>query len=299
MNTQVVNPANKLTRKLPGFLRVYTPRIEIACGGEFSQYLDVNQVQNKPVFPVSNERYTAEALKEIRSLRGIDIYLGICGGGTQHLTLLSLLEENNEIKSVVLVDRNIVQLANFCLIAGIHNHTKTNSSWMGGLKSHMQRHYTVDHLSANYPIYYRPKWSWKKLARINHTSYLEDMQSLARPIFSKPAKIELFWGEMISYTTFLETDSISLSARSGRYFMYLSDSLLHDMNVYHAARFLGSLSKNEAFREGSVIMSTGFAGFNDPHGVWLLRKDAKASTTLTDRNTVEGFADYNATVTSS
>lgn len=68
-------------------------------GGEF-----------KNVYYCSNEEYTNKTMHDIASFSGIENYIGISGGLTQNITILSALRLRNKIKSVTLCDRNGFQL---------------------------------------------------------------------------------------------------------------------------------------------------------------------------------------------
>ncbi len=62
------------------------------------------------VFPNSNERYSADTIRDISMLGGIKNIIAISGGGDQVLALTSLLQKNNYIRSVSLCDINPNQL---------------------------------------------------------------------------------------------------------------------------------------------------------------------------------------------
>lgn len=64
----------------------------------------------KNVYYRSNETYTNQTMHDIASFSGIENYIGISGGLTQNITILSALRLKNKIKSTTLCDRNGFQL---------------------------------------------------------------------------------------------------------------------------------------------------------------------------------------------
>ena len=64
----------------------------------------------KNVYYNSNEAYTNQTMRDIASFSGIKNYIGISGGLTQNITILSALRLKNRIRSATLCDRNGFQL---------------------------------------------------------------------------------------------------------------------------------------------------------------------------------------------
>ena len=64
-----------------------------------------------PDFIISNENLVSgrKVLSKIKA----DNFVGICGGGTQILYILSLLTRKNKLKSIKLIDYDKNQLLNF------------------------------------------------------------------------------------------------------------------------------------------------------------------------------------------
>ncbi len=79
----------------------------------------------------SNEVYTMQTANDVERIKGIDSYLGVSGGLSQNLLLLSLLQRRNDIREVNLVDKNQQQLM-FNLhqmVAYDADHSRFDPSW--------------------------------------------------------------------------------------------------------------------------------------------------------------------------
>ena len=75
-----------------------------------------------PAFIISNENLVSA--KRILSKIEVDNFIGICGGGTQILYILSLLTRKNKLKSIKLIDYNKNQLLNFNYILKAYEKNK-------------------------------------------------------------------------------------------------------------------------------------------------------------------------------
>ncbi len=75
----------------------------------------------------TNESYPQPFLKVVERLRGIGSYVGILGGGDQHIPILSALQKHNSIRSGVLVDQNASQI-----LQGMLAMTTYNKLWGEG-----------------------------------------------------------------------------------------------------------------------------------------------------------------------
>ncbi|MDE1824392.1 MAG: hypothetical protein KGH74_03785, partial [Candidatus Micrarchaeota archaeon] len=78
-----------------------------------------------PEFPIANEDFTP-LRQELNKIRNINFYLGVCGGGTQNIYLLSFLTKHNKLRLVELFDILKPPLENFTHIAKAYNESVNN-----------------------------------------------------------------------------------------------------------------------------------------------------------------------------
>ena len=71
-------------------------------------------ISNESLFNISGD---------LEKIYGLDKYVGVCGGGTQNLYILSKLCKNNNLKEIILIDKNKLQLDNFKQIIDIYNNS--------------------------------------------------------------------------------------------------------------------------------------------------------------------------------
>jgi len=173
------------------------------------------------MYPVSNESCSDEPIKMLWSIKGIDRYIGICGGGTQNLHLLSMLKRNNNIKEVHLVDCNRMQLYNFSKIAKIYNHSKDDAEYRTLLEQH-----------------------------INEVKYLSNLEpNKKKPCFDNDVTITLHNNDI--------TDHLKNVKDPGRYFIYLSNILYDPIWMSNATSrdLLNQINAETCSKEGSIIFS--------------------------------------------
>jgi hypothetical protein len=116
-----------------------------------SKKFDIKK-HERPKFPISNECFTP-IKATLNSLIGLDYYLGICGGGTQNIYLLSQLLLHNRFKKLALIDTKLVELDNFRYVAKAYNKTNDDLHYFASLIKHYKRFNINDALP-----YYRFFW---------------------------------------------------------------------------------------------------------------------------------------------
>ncbi len=145
--------------------------------------------------PISNEIYSEITNnydnfdKQLRSIEGITNYHGVCGGGTQHLYILSKLLEGNDIRDIQLIDIDSRQLNNFIDITDIHNDSRWDREYESNLKKHCNDMWS--------PLY----------------SCLK--QNTERPKFSEDINVKLIHAPVEEHLKQNNTD--------GKYFIHLSN----------------------------------------------------------------------------
>ena len=152
-------------------------------------------------YSISNESLfnISEGLEKIY---GLDKYVGICGGGTQNLYILSKLCKNNNLKEIILIDKNKLQLDNFKQIIGIYNNSSKKRYEDELIKLIKKR---TDERIKFYIIRHRFDKEEYKLTNLTKQS------------FNKNLKITLVIGDIF--------DFLSKINYKGKYFFYLSNVL--------------------------------------------------------------------------
>ena len=145
--------------------------------------------------PISNEIYSEitnnydEFDKQLMSIEGITNYHGVCGGGTQHLYILSKLFEKNSIHDIQLIDIDSRQLKNFIDITDIHNDSRWDREYESKLKKHCDDRWS--------PLY----------------SYLK--QNTEKPKFSEDINVKLIHAPV--------EEHLKQNITDGKYFIHLSN----------------------------------------------------------------------------
>ena len=146
--------------------------------------------------PLSYDNYSENSFEnppnnkfenQLRTIEGITNYQGICGGGTQHLYILSKLLEKNDIDDIQLIDINPQQLENFKKISNIYNTSGSDEEYMSALR---------DHCNGGWDIYSLFKENTKK------------------PIFDENINVNLIHTSVEEHIEQINT--------KGKYFIYLS-----------------------------------------------------------------------------
>jgi hypothetical protein len=199
-------------------------RFLVVC---FSGYapLDLNgvDVKNRAVrrainieYPRSNEGYAYDLRDTLRTLSGIQNYVGLCGGGDQNLFLLGLLSKKNELGKVTLVDYKVGQLLNFKEIAEAFN-TRNSAEYASFIdtSSWGNRHKNCD-------------WRHQK------------------PEIGRDMRIDGVLYDIVDY--------IHDIREQGTYFFYLSNGLSDHLPSRHSERALKYLLGNRSISDGSTVM---------------------------------------------
>ncbi len=175
-------------------------------------------------FYVSNEDLSF-AEKILPKFAGIEHYVGICGGGTGDLYLLSKLE--SELKTVTLVDSSGWQLGNFRELADIYNKSHSEAEY----GAHIRHHYKKDK---------------------SHTGY-DDQTTLGLPKFKALPTIALKHSNIEKYLKNINV--------KGKYFVYLSNTLWcwWTASEKEAKALVSSICDNPNIEDGSIIVASGSA----------------------------------------
>jgi hypothetical protein len=89
-------------------------------------------------WPASNEFYAELDAVVLKSLRGMQSFVGICGGGTQVLVLLGLLQNGNNLdQPITLVDKNRSQFENLTVLLKILAQVKNREGWHEIVNTHI------------------------------------------------------------------------------------------------------------------------------------------------------------------
>jgi hypothetical protein len=157
-------------------------------------------LSKKVTFPIANEDLTPIA-NDLRKLKGMKYYLGICGGGTQNLYLLQMLSNSNNFKWKRLIDNDKEQLLNFIDIKDALMYSKDDLHYLSNLA---KRQNVVEGIYVRY-FYFLFK---------NKSRGFEET-NLRRPKL-KNMEIELVHSEFLKYVT-------NEKLPKGKYFIYLSN----------------------------------------------------------------------------
>ena len=165
---------------------------------------------------------------------GLEKYIGICGGGTQNLYILSKLCKHNNLKEIVLIDENGLQLDNFKQIITLYNNFSQSQYEHELIKLIKKR---AERIRFNIIRYLR--FDKEKYKRTN----------LAKPPFNKNIKITLVTGDIF--------DFLSKASYNGKYFFYLSNILNYrerTTNVGGRSAKLIEVLKNKNVASNSLLL---------------------------------------------
>ena len=238
------------------------------------------QQSGEPVsFPVSNERYPKQ-VEEVVSSLSVDSYIGVCGGGTQNLKLLSLLQKTKNLSTATLIDVRPSQLHNFIELARFFNLGKEN-----GYESTLMERAKKSMKISGYD-------SESIEILINLDSYKRT--NLLYPELSTPISLRLCEEDIQDYFYDLSERNIwSVDpSEKKKYFIYLSNIYQFDWLGYGATqRMLDNLADNDAVEPGSIVFMSHhddkmdeFSGYNS--AVILQKRDPKKTLFKNHRKTV-------------
>lgn len=185
-----------------------------------------------PTWNISNEAYNSKIASEMRGSRGIDYFIGLCGGGTQVLYQLSLLTEQNSLKKVYIVDKLPGQLKNLEELVALFNDSKSN-------KDYTKRVWRDHDHNPKVPCGRPAFWD------------LQISTNILRPAPRYPVDLNLIQSDI---TTFL-----SQQKSPGKYFVYLSNALFTQgyIEARSANDLLLQIVNDNIFLDGTKIFSSG------------------------------------------
>ncbi len=169
-------------------------------------------------YPVSNEM--AESKDMEKSVRGLDGYIGICGGGTQNISILSRLSRHNDLEKIVLVDRNYDQLENFRKVSEIFNSSEDSKAYREKLKKHFLS-------SKGY------------LSRYSSTV----IDSMEKPVLKDDTVVKLVNSDIYSY--------LGKKKKAGSYAIYMSNAIRIPADLKYT---LNALSADDEIKDGSILI---------------------------------------------
>ena len=176
-----------------------------------------------PIFPTTNEVFTPEFLRDINEVvksNGITKYVGVCGGGNQHLVLLNNLDPRP--KDVILVDFDLSQLLNFMVIVG----KSLKAESIGDLQSMLRDH--------------GRGWYGSAFAK-----------GVVQPFTTNLGiEVRLQVDEIVAH--------IKRIGEDGKYFIFLSNVMQGTSNGYTGSKPMDAALENPHILEGSVIVSMNY-----------------------------------------
>ena len=163
-----------------------------------------------PEFIISNENLVVA--KHILSKIKIDNFIGICGGGTQILYILSLLTRKNKLKSIKLVDYDKNQLLNFNYIVKAYEKNKDPIHYIADLSKRPD--FTDGKLPEKGPLSSR---SFRLVApMLFNKDYGFEETNLRRPKIKGNLRIELIYE---TFDKYFKTAKL----KKGKYLIYTSN----------------------------------------------------------------------------
>ncbi|MFI5412657.1 MAG: hypothetical protein ACHQX1_02090, partial [Candidatus Micrarchaeales archaeon] len=185
----------------------------------------VNRDTDRVDWPSSNERYNAQTIQYLKSLKGFEEAILICGGGTQVINILSSLQRRNHIERAHVVDTRVEQLENFL-------------RWCGYLRTHTR---------VNAPVSAITPHAGSDDADKNLRSEYHHLDGL--PKFSRDLFVQLHNSEVLA---FLNSDVI---VGKKQRFIYLSNALDESWSSgQYLYRFRKLITTDERFAEGTMLM---------------------------------------------
>ena len=159
------------------------------------------------IFPISNESLHP-LCRYIKNLNGVKFYIGICGGGTQNLYILSLLSRKNNLKSIKLLDNNKNQFLNLLHIINAWEDSNNNLGY-------------ITHLTKRSEFKYLQMSGLKNsLAKLFVPLLIDEDYAFVKTNLERPKlknmKINLVLSD---FTEYIKTSKLG----RGRYFIYISN----------------------------------------------------------------------------
>jgi hypothetical protein len=185
-------------------------------------------------FPIANEDFStiSNDLKKVKSMK---YYLGICGGGTQNLYLLQLLIKMNSFRWIRLIDTNREQLLNFIDIVNALEDSKDDLSYISKLAKRKQRIPDGRYIRYFSLMFERESFGFEET-------------NLRKPKL-KDMEIELVNNEFLKY---VKTENLP----RGKYFIYVS-------NIFSYTRMSLRLKLNRLLCIGNEILSGDFRNLSE------------------------------------
>lgn len=158
------------------------------------------------IFPVANENFRSIEHR-IDKIRDADFYLGVCGGGTQNIYLLSILSKNCSLKSIELVDLNVVALENFINISEAFNKSEDSLYYLSNIiKKYRQFKFKPKII---------PYWRFF-FGMFKYGSNGFEETNFRKVSLKKNILVKLKSGDILSYMK-------KENGKTGKYFVYLSN----------------------------------------------------------------------------
>ncbi len=204
-------------------------------------------------YPISNENLSNIGLN-LERISNVTNYVGICGGGTQNLYILSKLCQRNKIREITLIDENKLQLDHFKHIVAAYN------------KSLDPERYTKEIIKlTKKPLSERVIFNLIRYLRLDRTDYI--ITNLNRPTFDKNIRITLVYGDIF--------DFLSKIGHKGKYFLYLSNILNYRQRTTNVGKRnfrLKEVLKNRNIDQSSLLLLITSNTWVEPTKATLIRK---------------------------
>ena len=171
-----------------------------------------------PEFIISNENLVSgrKVLSKIKA----DNFIGICGGGTQILYILSLLTRKNKLKSIKLIDYDKNQLLNFNYIVKAYKKNKDTIHYITDLSKRPDLTEGKLLLKGNAII----NRSYRFIApMLFNKDYGFEETNLRKPKIKGDLKIDLIYENFFKY---IKTAKL----KEGKYLIYVSNILTYMKN---------------------------------------------------------------------
>lgn len=234
----ILNQEGKLGSKTDGItvvpdatLTEALRRLEVGQLGPINGHDPRVRDLHAPIFPTTNEVFTPEFLSDINEVvtsNGITRYVGVCGGGNQHLVLLNSL--NPRPKDVILVDFDLSQLLNFMVLVGKSIKAESTGDLLSVLRDHGRG------------------WYGSAFAK-----------GVVQPFTTNLGiEVKLQVDEIVAY--------IERIGEDGKYLIFLSNVMQGTGNGYTGSKPLDAALENPHVLEGSVIVGMNYGG-NPSHTV--------------------------------
>lgn len=198
-------------------------------------------------YQISNESYSTELIGEFDKHSDFNTFIGICGGGTQVLYLLSKLSKNNQLESCSIVDIATEQLKNLEELIDIYDKSKDNCAYAKNIAKKIGVTDAVEktHLCSLYDKY-------------------QLSTNFVKPVPNYNVEIGLYESDII--------DFLKKSDGPGKCFIYLSNALFSYINNMRAIGLLSNVLCSPKFKNGTVVFCTVAYGLD---GVFLTKNNQK------------------------